>query len=243
MQRSRRSCSATDGKTSPVFSYDTAIRERVFIPVPGVDQDLDGVVDRTAIDIIRPAETNAGLKAPAIIDPSPYYTTLGRGNESQLIADLDGDGLNDKWPLFYDNYFVPRGYAVILADMNGTGNSTGCPMHGGPGDIASMKVVIDWLNGRAPGFDKDGNAKVADWHNGKAAMIGKSYDGTLANGVAATGVAGLTTIVPVSAISDWYDYSRMGGIRFNTNYPGNSLGATPSRTRTAARCARRRGRR
>ena len=57
-------------------------------------------------------------------------------------------------------------------------------------------------------------------------MIGKSYDGTLANGVAATGVSGLTTIVPVSAISDWYDYSRMGGIRFNTNYPGNSLANT-----------------
>ena len=50
-------------------------------------------------------------------------------------------------------------------------------------------------------------------------MIGKSYDGTFANGVASTGVDGLTTIVPISAISDWYDYSRMGGIRFNTHYP------------------------
>ena len=52
-------------------------------------------------------------------------------------------------------------------------------------------------------------------------MIGKSYDGTFANGVAATGVDGLTTIVPISAISDWYDYSRMGGIRFNTHYPAS----------------------
>ena len=50
-------------------------------------------------------------------------------------------------------------------------------------------------------------------------MIGKSYDGTLANGVAATGVAGLKTIVPISAISDWYRYSRQSGIRFNTDYP------------------------
>ena len=44
-------------------------------------------------------------------------------------------------------------------------------------------------------------------------MVGKSYDGTLANGVAATGVAGLKTIVPISAISDWYGYSRLNGIR------------------------------
>ncbi|HEX5621215.1 MAG TPA: CocE/NonD family hydrolase [Solirubrobacteraceae bacterium] len=212
-----------DGRTAATFSYTDAIRQRVFIPVPGVDQDRDGVDDRTAIDIMRPKESDEGLKVPAIIDPSPYYTTLGRGNESQRIEDTDGDGLNDKWPLFYDNFFVPRGYAVILADMDGTGNSTGCPEHGGPGDIASMKVVVDWLNGRAPGFDKDGNAVTAPWHSGKAAMIGKSYDGTLANGVAATGVDGLTTIVPISAIADWYDYSRMGGIRFMENYPGNGL--------------------
>jgi X-Pro dipeptidyl-peptidase len=208
-----------NGRTQPVFGYSDAIRERVFIPLPGVDQDADGQPDRTAIDIIRSKATGAGLKAPAIIDPSPYYTTLGRGHESQRIADLDGDGLNDRWPLFYDNYFVPRGYAFIHAHMNGTGFSTGCPMHGGPGDVASMKAVIDWLNGRTPGFDKDGNAVTASWHNGKAAMIGKSYDGTLSNGVAATGVDGLTTIVPISAISQWYEYSRTGGIRHNTNYP------------------------
>ena len=50
-------------------------------------------------------------------------------------------------------------------------------------------------------------------------MIGKSYDGTLANGVAATGVEGLKTIVPIRAISAWYNYSRTGGVRHNTNYP------------------------
>ena len=226
-----------NGRTKPVFGYADAIRERVFIPVPGVDQDNDGVTDRTAIDIIRPKATNEGLKAPAIIDPSPYYTTLGRGHEGELIADLDGDGLNDKWPLFYDNYFVPRGYAFIHAHMDGTGFSTGCPMHGGPGDIASMKVVIDWLNGRTPGFDKDGNAVSATWHSGKAAMIGKSYDGTLSNGVAATGVDGLTTIVPISAISTWYEYSRTGGIRHNTNYPGNSLGNTVTNPDRRPLCA------
>jgi X-Pro dipeptidyl-peptidase len=100
-----------------------------------------------------------------------------------------------------------------------------------------MKVVIDWLNGRAPGFDKDGNAVTASWHSGKAAMIGKSYDGTLANGVAATGVEGLTTIVPISAIADWYDYSRMGGIRFNNNYPGNSLAAAVTNPDRLQLCA------
>jgi X-Pro dipeptidyl-peptidase len=208
-----------DGRSAPVFDYQEAIRERVYIPQPGIDQDRDGVDDKIAADIIRPKESGPDVGVPAIIDPSPYFTTLCRGNESQCMRDYDGDGVNDKWPLFYDNYFLPRGYAYVLAQMNGTGFSTGCPYHGGPTDIAGEKSVIDWLNGRVPGEDADGKPMVADWHNGSSAMIGKSYDGTLANGVAATGVEGLKTIVPISAISAWYDYSRTGGIRHNTNYP------------------------
>src|SRR5262245_33199249 len=213
-----------DGETAAVFSYANAIRERVFIPVPGVDQDGDGVTDQVAIDINRPQETNSGLKVPAIIDPSPYYTSLGRGNEGEFIHTTP-DGVLDKFPLYYDNFFVPRGYAFIAAQAVGTAFSTGCPLHGGPGDVAGFKAVIDWLRGRVPGYDKNGTAVVAGWNNGKNAMIGKSYDGTFANGTAATGVEGLTTIVPVSAISDWYDYSRMGGIRFNTHYPNFLSGA------------------
>ena len=103
-----------DGKTAPVFSYADAKRERVWVPVAGVDQDANGVTDRVAIDIIRPKESGPNLKVPAIIDDSPYYTSVGRGNETQFIH-TTADGVLDKFPLFYDNYFVPRGYAVILA--------------------------------------------------------------------------------------------------------------------------------
>src|SRR3954453_5813238 len=225
-----------DGRTAPNFNYKTAIRERVFIPQPGIDQDRNGQDDFITADIIRPAEASATNKVPAIIDPSPYYTTLCRGNEGQCMADFDNDGVNDRWPLFYDNYFLPRGYAFILSQMNGTAyTENGCPMHGGPGDIAGEKSVIDWLNGRVKAYALKAGTNttpdltkevVADWHNGSAAMIGKSYDGTLSNGVAATGVAGLKTIVPISAISAWYNYSRTGGVRHNTNYPGGSLNPT-----------------
>ena len=219
-----------DGKTAPVFDYTQAVRERVYIPQPGVDQDSDGKTDFVTADIIRPKEAGPGLKIPAIIDPSPYYTTVCRGNESQCMADWDDDGVNDRWPLFYDNYFVPRGYAYVLGQMLGTGYTTeGCPNHGGPEDIAGEKSIVDWLNGRTHAYkqpDVTSPEVVADWHNGSSAMIGKSYDGTLANGVAATGVEGLKTIVPISAISDWYLYSRTGGVRHNTNYPGGSLNPT-----------------
>jgi X-Pro dipeptidyl-peptidase len=71
-----------DGKTAPVFDYTQAVRERVFIPQPGVDTDSNGEMDFVTADIIRPQESGPDVKVPAIIDPSPYYTTVCRGNES-----------------------------------------------------------------------------------------------------------------------------------------------------------------
>ena len=44
-------------------------------------------------------------------------------------------------------------------------------------------------------------------------MIGVSYDGTLPIAAAATGVAGLKSIVPIAGVSSYYDHRRSyGGI-------------------------------
>ncbi len=206
----------TDGVTQPVFGYTDAIRERVWVDLD-VDSDRDGTDDVVRVDIIRPAATEQGLKVPVIIDDSPYYTTLGRGNESELKADIDGDGLLDRWPLFYDNYFVPRGYAVALVDMTGTAGSTGCPTIQGANENASGPAVIDWLNGRRGARDSAGNPVEVDWHNGKSAMIGKSYDGALAMAGAVSGVDGLETVVPIAGPYNYYDYTRSNGIVMRGN--------------------------
>lgn len=42
-------------------------------------------------------------------------------------------------------------------------------------------------------------------------MTGASYNGTLPNAVATTEVEGLKTIIPIAAISSWYDYYRANG--------------------------------
>ena len=178
----------TGGKTQPVFGYADAIRERVFIESP-YDSDKNGVKDIIAIDIKRPKATNEGLKAPVIMDPSPYYSTLGRGNESQLKRDYDGDGLLDLWPLFYDNYFVPRGYAVILMDMIGTNNSTGCPTVHDVSDNLSAKVVIDWLNGRVAGRRQErqrGRRDLAQRQDRPDRQVLRRHAGQRGRGVAAS---------------------------------------------------------
>ncbi|NUS08850.1 MAG: Xaa-Pro dipeptidyl-peptidase [Nonomuraea sp.] len=205
-----------NGRTQPVFSYADAVREHVYVEST-VDSDLDGTLDKVRVDIIRPKESGPGLKVPVIIDESPYYDNSGRGNEGERKV-YDASGNVAKFPLFYDNYFVPRGYAVLNVDMLGTTRSDGCPDVGGKADVLGGKAVIDWLNGRAKAVRDDGTPAVADWTTGKAAMIGKSYDGTLANAVAATGVEGLRTIVPISAISSWYRYQRSNGVVYNYDY-------------------------
>ena len=52
-------------------------------------------------------------------------------------------------------------------------------------------------------------------------MMGTSYNGTLPIAAASTGVEGLKAIVPISAISDWYDYYRANGM---TRAPGGFQG-------------------
>ena len=106
---------------------------------------------------------------------------------------------------------MPRGYAVVLGESIGTFNSDGCPTVGDRVETLGTKAVIDWLNGRTR-FDAVGNEVEADWTTGAVGMTGVSYNGTLPNQVATTGVEGLETIIPVSAISSWYDYYRANGL-------------------------------
>ncbi|PYC75132.1 Xaa-Pro dipeptidyl-peptidase [Micromonospora arborensis] len=206
-------------QTVPAYSYADAIRESVWVQTRA-DSDGDGVRDRVAVDLVRPREAAAaGVRVPVIMDASPYYLCCGRGNESELKT-YDANGVIAKAPLFYDNYFVPRGYAFAAVDLAGTARSTGCEDVGGPAEVDSATAVIDWLNGRARAYTADGRPVSAAWSTGQVGMIGKSWDGSVANGVAATGVPGLATIVPISAISSWYDYMRYQGVLRSTDYPG-----------------------
>ena len=214
-----------NGETQEAFDYASALRDRVWVDA-SFDSDSDGVNDKIAVDIIRPKETAEGLKAPVIMDASPYYSTLGRGNESQLKVD-DASGLLAKWPLYLDNYYVPRGYAVALVDMTGTNHSTGCPTVQDIPDNLAAAQVIEWFTGNRTARDAAGNPVPAPaWFNGKTGMIGKSYDGSLAAAAAVTGVPGLTTVVPESGPYDYYDYTRSNGVIQRGNHYVSSLANT-----------------
>ncbi|GAA2373999.1 Xaa-Pro dipeptidyl-peptidase [Catellatospora methionotrophica] len=205
------------------------IEERVYVE-SSVDSNGDGRLDRIAIDIARPS---SGGPVPVVFEQSPYRNGLANAaNHGVNVTALPqenlfpltpgapptaGPGLNAARPVpdlpdWYDDYFVPKGYAVVLGHSLGTGDSEGCPTSGDMQETLATTAVVDWLNGRARGYSAAGALVTASWSTGNVGMIGVSYNGTLPNMAAATGVAGLKAIVPISAISSWYDYYRANGL-------------------------------
>ena len=146
---------------------------------------------------------------------------------------------------------MPRGFAVVHSESPGTGNSDGCPNSGAPIETPGATAVIDWLNGRAKGYTttrRHGRGqRLLD--TGNVGMMGTSYNGTIPIAAASTGVEGLKAIVPISAISDWYDYYRANGaVRAPTGerLPGRGSRrprpSTSTRATTKGRTARTAGR-
>ncbi|MGX6977919.1 Xaa-Pro dipeptidyl-peptidase [Vagococcus elongatus] len=110
--------------------------------------------------------------------------------------------------------FSTWGYASVYSAGLGTYGSDGFNSTGSVDEITAFKDVIEWLGGRRRAFtDRTGITEIkAHWCNGNVAMTGKSYVGTLAIGVACTGVKELKTIIPEAAISNWYHYYRQNGM-------------------------------
>ena len=218
------------GVTQPVVAADEVITERIWVETT-IDTDHDGKRDRVAIDIERPAGPD---RVATVLTASPYWQCC------QDVANhpVDVDRLPQESIGFHRGAslkaagalvaaeaaaarrtaaevsarYVPRGYATVQAQTIGTADSDGCPTSGDRNETLSVKAVIDWLAGRGRGFDESGRPAKATWSTGKIGMIGVSYNGTLPEMVATTGVQGLKTIVPISAISSWYDYYRANGL-------------------------------
>ncbi|WP_175649316.1 CocE/NonD family hydrolase [Micromonospora avicenniae] len=235
-----------NGRAQPVYAGEEIITQNVWVEVEGMDTDRDGVNDRIRVQIRRPASTDKGIQLPIIMQASPYWGEGGEflNNDVHVplyaperpgyapppepgpfpyfpLPDKPYDGTEPPHQTInggtYQNEFLSRGFIFAHAQMLGTGSSTGCTTGGGPEEHESLKAVIDWFNGRADAYDIEGNAVEANWTTGLVGMIGTSYDGTLPIGVATTGVKELRAIVPIAAISSYYDYRRMNGTPISTN--------------------------
>ena len=135
-------------------------------------------------------------------DPSDWYYPDKGNNNSMVYENLENF-----------NYYLVRGFAVIVSAGFGELGSDGFNFVGSDFERDAFKCVVEWLHGDRTAYaDRTGTTETkADWCNGKVAMTGRSYAGTMPFAVATTGVEGLKTIVPVAGIADWYTQQNMQG--------------------------------
>jgi X-Pro dipeptidyl-peptidase len=155
---------------------------------------------------------------PARLDPAAVA-------ESDIVTETVGK-FNHGWTYSLNDYFLSRGFASIYVAGVGTRGSEGWMTSGDYQQVYSMTAVIDWLNGRTNAYIRPDRKQAirADWANGKVAMTGKSYLGTMAYGAATTGIDGLEVILAEAGITSWYDYYRENGaVRSPGGFPGEDL--------------------
>lgn len=217
--------------TSPVFAQIFGVNESVFVET-NLDTDKDGQKDRIFVSINRPRSTE---KVATIMEASPYYVAgtevpmhnvdfeqLPQNSMMRMARSWTKSRTVFKSHTDFDAVEANLAYANLKVHSIGTGRSTGCPSVGDETETLGVKAVIEWLNGRGRAFNEQ-NKEVSStsWSTGNVGMMGTSYNGTLPIMVAATGVAGLKAIIPIAAISNWYDYYRANGLVVS---PGGYIG-------------------
>lgn len=234
----------TNGEAQPVYQGHPLVKDEVWIPVPGVDTDRDGKDDEIRATVYRTKDTDLGeasIKVPSVVRMSPYN---GGFNTEYFLHDMKQTAWDPSQPVPVgtigtvrdatgspsnnrpnSTYYTDRGFAFVSVDALGTNESTGCPTMLDGNEAASTKAVVDWLAGRTVARDTAGNNSRSNaWSSGKVGMTGVSYDGTLPILASTTGVPGLETVVPISALTNFYDYYRVGGAVVEpAGYPGEDL--------------------
>lgn len=157
------------------------------------------------LEITRPDPEQYGEGPwPVILEASPYHGTVATRIGDRMFPDpKDADGKN----LGLTGYFAPRGYAVAMMDLRGTGRSEGCLDHLGPNDGRDLKTTIEWLADQ-------------DWSNGKVGMTGHSYVGSTPKVAAAQNPRGLATIVPSAGLASMYDHQFQKGVPWSLQWIG-----------------------
>ena len=154
----------------------------------------DGV--RIAVDVYLPQGANAPARFPAIVVATPYYRrfrTASPATEHSPMA------------YRYRDAFVPRGYAMVVVDVRGTGASFGTrDSFRSPKERDDFAEIAQWIVDQA-------------WSNGAIGATGISYPGAASLFLAGTGHPAVKAIAPLFAISDIYA---------DQLYPGGMLSKT-----------------
>jgi X-Pro dipeptidyl-peptidase len=179
-------------------SLDQGASEARFTILPPEEVWVPSSVDGKGLHnaLYRP-DTDAPV--PVWINFSPYW-----GDTAMAEGDAFGR--------YMVNEYVPRGYAVVLSAVRGTGHSEGCFQVAGDLEVQDAWDVVEHFS-------------TQPWSNGNVGAGGKSYDSTTQNGLLAKlPHPALKTTFHVSGITDFYRYVAKDGVAysfgasFNTRY-------------------------
>jgi uncharacterized protein len=161
--------------------------------------------ERLYVEVVRPdPQAHGDGPWPVIMEVSPYHGTLADRDGTRIFPDpVDESGQM----LGLTGYFAPRGYAVAIVDLRGTGRSTGCLDHIGAKDAGDLKTIIEW-------------AADQPWSNGRVGLTGHSYVGSTPNAAAAGRPRGLVTIVPSAGLAGMYDHQFQKGVPYLLQWVG-----------------------
>jgi putative CocE/NonD family hydrolase len=158
----------------------------------------DGV--RLAVDVYAPSPLGEGRgegkQFPTILILTPYYR---RFKLSKPGADPSPNAGK------YRDFFVPRGYAMVVVDVRGTGASFGTrDSFRSPRERDDYREIADWI-------------VAQPWSDGTIGSTGISYLGAAACFLASTGHPAVKAIAPLFAVHDTYsDHVFPGGIMCTT---------------------------
>lgn len=145
---------------------------------------------RLAIDIYVPegkperGDDSASAQFPAIVLFTPYYRRFK----------LHPDGVGECAPntAKFRDYFVPRGYAVVVIDVRGTGASFGTrDSFRSPRERDDSREVVEWI-------------VTQPWSSGVVGATGISYLGAASDFLASTGHPAVKAIAPLFSVWDTY---------------------------------------
>ena len=152
----------------------------------------DGV--RLALDIWLPEGAQGPLAT--VLLHTPYYRRFALTPGSTAEACPNAAKFRDA--------LVPRGYALVVVDVRGTGASFGTrDSFRSPRERDDSRHIADWI-------------VAQPWSNGRIGATGISYPGAASDFLASTGHPAVKAIAPLSAVWDtWSDHYYPGGILLN----------------------------
>ncbi|GAA0294957.1 CocE/NonD family hydrolase [Sphingomonas oligophenolica] len=148
---------------------------------------------RLAVDIYLPEGYATGPRLPAILEQTRYYRSQAIGADPVKSCKIVAP---------HYAFFALRGYAVIVADVRGTGASYGTrPAEFSDPEVEDGSRLVDWI-------------AAQPWSNGSVGADGISYVGTTSEMLLRNHNPKVKAVAPISGGYDFYaDLDFPGGAR------------------------------